>query len=203
MQKTISNQYGLEGVTEVIRKARLAKGWSQRDLAGRAPLTQAQISRIESGEADLQVSTLIELARSLDLDVQLVPKTALVAVEAAVRSAEERAGERIAQNLVATLVRLADEAQAAAPDREDVASIASGLRELKTLLPVSPGALPIAELERLKSPLQDLLDAPPTSRRLHAQRFRDAAAWLKTLRNTLAHTPQAERPAYRLDDEDA
>lgn len=42
----------------------------------------------------MQVSTLIELARSLDLALQLVPRTALVSVEAAIRSAEDRSGER-------------------------------------------------------------------------------------------------------------
>lgn len=103
MQSKTSKKYGLESLTETIRQARLAKGWSQRDLSARAHLTQAQISRIENGEVDLQVSTLIELARSLDLDLQLVPRIALVAVEAAVRSAEERSQERSARNLLASL----------------------------------------------------------------------------------------------------
>lgn len=67
MQNKKSKRYGLGSLTEAIRQARLAKGWSQRDLSARAHLTQAQISRIENGEVDMQVSTLIELARSLDL----------------------------------------------------------------------------------------------------------------------------------------
>lgn len=201
MQSKISKRYALESLTEAIRQARLAKGWSQRDLSARAHLTQAQISRIENGEVDMQVSTLIELARSLDLDLQLVPRTALVAVEAAVRSAEERSGERSARNLLAALRRLAEQAETAAPEREDIASIASALRDLEPHASAFRGPL-IADMERLKTNLEGLLTYPPASRPSHAKQIRDAAAWLKQLRNTLMHAPHAERPAYSLDDED-
>lgn len=202
MQNKISKRYGLESLTEVIRQARLAKGWSQRDLSARAHLTQAQISRIENGEVDMQVSTLIELARSLDLDLQLVPKTALVAVEAAVRSAEERSSERSARNLLATLRRLAEEAEKAAPEREDIASISSTLRDLEPHASTLRGPFLIADMERLKTNLEGLLTYPPASRPSHAKPIREAAAWLKQLRNSLVHAPPAERPAYSLDDED-
>lgn len=202
MQNKISKRYGLESLTQVIRQARLAKGWSQRDLSARAHLTQAQISRIENGEVNLQVSTLIELVRSLDLDLQLVPRSAVTAVEAAVRSAEERSDERSARNLLATLRRVAEEAQRAAPDREDIASIASSLRDLEPLASAFRGAFMIADLERLRINLEGFLTYPPAERPSHAKPIRDAAVWLKSLRNTLMHTPRAERPAYSLDDED-
>jgi len=60
-----------------------------------------------------------------------VPRTALVAVEAAIRSAEERSGERSARDFLAALRRLAEQAEKAAPEREDIASIASTLRDLE------------------------------------------------------------------------
>ncbi len=202
MQKKTSKRYGLGSLTEAIRQSRLAKGWSQRDLSARAHLTQAQISRIENGEVDMQVSTLIELARSLDLDLQLVPRTALVAVEAAVRSAEERSSERSARNLLAALRRLAEQAEKAAPEREDIVSIASSLRDLEPHASAFRGRFLIADMERLKTNLEGLLTYPPASRPSHAKPFRDAAAWLKQLRNTLMHASHAERPAYSLDDED-
>lgn len=201
MQNKISKRYGLESLTETIRQARLAKGWSQRDLSARARLTQAQISRIENGEVDLQVSTLIELARSLDLDLQLVPRSALVAVEAAVRSAEERSDERAARTLLATLRHLAEQAGKAAPDREDIASIASSLRELEPLASAFRGGFLIADLERLRANLEGFLTYPPGERRSHAKPIRDAAVWLKNLRNTLMHAPHAERPAYSVDED--
>lgn len=202
MQNKISKRYGLEPLTEAIRQARLAKGWSQRDLSARAHLTQAQISRIENGAVDMQVSTLVELARSLDLDLQLVPRSAITAVEAAVRSAEERSEERSARNLLANLRRLAEEARASAPGREDIASIASSLQELESLAPLLRGTLMIADLERLRTNLEGFLNYPPAERPSHAKTYRDAAAWLKNLRNSLAHAPHSERPAYSLDDED-
>lgn len=202
MQKTTSKRYGLESLTEAIREARLAKGWSQRDLSARAQLTQAQISRIESGEVNLQVSTLLELARSLDLDLQLVPRSALTAVEAAVRSAEERTQERSTRNMLASLRRLAEEARRSAPNREDIASIASSLQELEPLASHLRGTFKSADLERLRANLEGFLSDPPAERPRRARAYRDAAAWLKNLRNTLMHTPHAERPAYSLDDED-
>lgn len=202
MQNKISKRYGMESLTEVVRQARRAKGWSQRDLSARARLTQAQISRIENGEVDLQVSTLIELARSLDLDLQLVPRSAVTAVEAAVRSAEERSDERSARNLLAVLRGAAEEAQKAAPEREDIASIASSLRDLEPLAPAFRGAFMIADLERLRINLQGFLTYPAARRPSRAKPIKDAAVWLKSLRNTLMHAPHAERPAYSLDDED-
>lgn len=188
----------LGSLIEPIRQARQAKGWSQRDLSARAHLTQAQISRIENGEVDVQVSTLIELARSLDLDLKLVPRSALTAVEAAVRSVEERS----ARNLVSGLRRLAEDARRSAPEREDIASIASSLQDLEPLAPHMRGTLLTADLERLRINLEGFLNHPPAERPRHAKTYRDAAAWLKTLRNTLMHAPHAERPAYSLDEED-
>ena len=202
MQNKISQRYGVESLTQAIRQARLAKGWSQRDLSARAHMTQAQISRIENGEVDLQVSTLVELARSLDLDLQLVPRSALKAVEAAVRLAEERADERSARALLAKLRRLAEEARRSAPEHEDIASIASSLQDLEPFAPHLRGPFMAADLERLRIKLEGLLHKLPAERSSHAKGYRDAASWLKTLRNTLTHAPQAERPAYSLDEED-
>ena len=85
MQDKLSKRIGLELLAETIRQARLQKGWSQRELSARARMPQAQISRFETGSVDPQVSTLAELARTLDLDLQLVPRTAVTAVGAAVR----------------------------------------------------------------------------------------------------------------------
>ncbi len=60
-------------IARALAKARETKGLSQRELAKRAGLTQAQISKVETGAADLTVSSLTELARALDLEVALVP----------------------------------------------------------------------------------------------------------------------------------
>ena len=64
-----------------IKAARERKGLSQRALAERVGITQGHISRIENATIDLQASTLIQIARALDLELILIPRTALPAVE--------------------------------------------------------------------------------------------------------------------------
>jgi transcriptional regulator with XRE-family HTH domain len=192
----------LEPLAEAIRQARVTKGWSQRDLGARAHMPQAQISRIENGEVDPQVSTLVELARTLDLDLQLVPRSAITAVEAAVRSAEERSDERVSRELLAKLQKAAQAAHESAPEREDIASIRTSLRDLEPLASALRGRGLMSELQGLLLNLEHFVVYPPAQRGRHAKPIVEAANQLKRLRNQLAHAPQAERPAYSLDDED-
>jgi transcriptional regulator with XRE-family HTH domain len=80
--------YTAEAFAPSLRQARLQKGWSQRDLSGKAGIPQAHISRIESGAVDVKVSTLVELARLLDLELVLAPRASLPAVKALIREVE-------------------------------------------------------------------------------------------------------------------
>jgi transcriptional regulator with XRE-family HTH domain len=70
----------IEYLTKALKSARQKKNQSQRGLSQKTGIQQTQISRIESGLADLRVSTLVELARSLDLEVVLIPRALLPAV---------------------------------------------------------------------------------------------------------------------------
>ena len=72
----------LKPITATLKAARATKGLSQRALAMRAGVPQSHISRIESGAVDLQTSSLIQLARALDLEVALVPRRMMPAVDA-------------------------------------------------------------------------------------------------------------------------
>ena len=74
--------YMLDYLTRALKKAREDKKLSQRALSRRVGMPQAQISRIEQSSVDLRTSTLIELARALDLEVVLVPRKYLPAVTA-------------------------------------------------------------------------------------------------------------------------
>ncbi|WP_346658108.1 helix-turn-helix transcriptional regulator [Bradyrhizobium sp. 154] len=47
-----------------LRTAREAIGLSQRDLSARITVPHSHISKIESGGADLRLSSLVELARA-------------------------------------------------------------------------------------------------------------------------------------------
>jgi transcriptional regulator with XRE-family HTH domain len=52
-----------------LKKAREAAGISQRSLAALVGMPQSHISKIEAGKTDIRLSTLIELADALGLDV--------------------------------------------------------------------------------------------------------------------------------------
>ncbi len=75
-----------DGIIHSMKKASAAAGLSQRALAARVGLTQAHVSRIESGSVDLQVSTLAELARALGLEVRFLPRASLPLVDSLVRN---------------------------------------------------------------------------------------------------------------------
>src|SRR6202007_398657 len=68
-----------------IRSARQAKGFTQRELGQRVGLPQSHISKIETGAVDLTLSRLAEIARALELEIKLVPRSVLPAVEAVIR----------------------------------------------------------------------------------------------------------------------
>lgn len=69
------------------REARVAKNLSQRDLSKLAGVPQSHISKIESNQVDLRLSSLIALANALDLEVALVPRQAMPAVRSISRQA--------------------------------------------------------------------------------------------------------------------
>jgi transcriptional regulator with XRE-family HTH domain len=202
MQGKISKRSGLEPLANTIRQVRQQKGWSQRELSARAHVPQAQISRFETGSVDPQVSTLIELARTLDLELTLIPRAAAIAVGAAVRSAEERSEQRAAQALLDKLRNAAALAYDSAPEREEIISIQNSLRQLEPMAARIRSLKLEPELQRLLLNLDAFVTYPPAQRGRHANVLIDAAAWLRNLRNQLAHAVSEERPAYSLDDED-
>ena len=197
-----SKRSSLAPLAEAIRQARLHKGWSQRELSARANLPQAQISRLETGNIDPQVSTLMELARTLDLDVQLVPHMAVTAVSAAVRSAKMRSEQGILGDRLARLQQAADKAYQVAPEREDLGSIGETLRQLQSMtLHMAPLRLE-PEFQKLQLTLEIFANSPLAKQARLIPSLADAAIWLRSLRNQLAQVTEVERPAYSLDDED-
>ena len=81
--------YATEHIAPTLRSARETQGLSQRALSAMAGVPQSHISKIENGTVDLRVSSLVELARVLDLELILVPRKAVSAVHAVVRSRAE------------------------------------------------------------------------------------------------------------------
>lgn len=77
--------YAIEELTEKIRAAREKKGLSQRAFAKSIGMPQSRLSKIENGIIDLQTSNILELARSLDLELMLIPRQVVQAVNSLVR----------------------------------------------------------------------------------------------------------------------
>ena len=78
-------KYATDHIATTLRSAREAKQLSQRAMSELAGVPQSHISKIESGGVDLRVSSLIELARVLDLELILVPRKSVPAVTSIVR----------------------------------------------------------------------------------------------------------------------
>lgn len=69
-------------LVKVLARARQERGLTQRALGQRLNVPQSHISKIERGKTDLRLSSLIEMARHLDLEVVLVPRQVLPALRA-------------------------------------------------------------------------------------------------------------------------
>ncbi|TBR41962.1 XRE family transcriptional regulator [Marinomonas agarivorans] len=82
--------YVTEQIVESLRESRIRKGLSQRELSARSGVPQSHISKIESGGVDLRISSLIALARVLDLELFVAPKKSVPAIKSIIRSSKDR-----------------------------------------------------------------------------------------------------------------
>lgn len=195
--------YAIEEIADTLRTAREARGLSQRELSARSGVPQGHISKIENGTVNLTLSSLVELARALELELTLVPRKSLPAVQAIVRSA---AGDD----------KEADVRKRA--DRE--------LTQLKNIVSSLPDqAMPRSEFEQYSRMLRDLEHFRLSKSDLETIRnatsafkniklmsedwstIRQSLQEIKNLRNYIAHgrlgeSREAIRPAYSLDEDD-
>jgi len=72
-----------------MKEARAKRGWSQRDLGAAVGLPQPHISAIESGEIVPRFDTLLDIVRVLELDLLLVPRSLVPAVQSLIRAQKE------------------------------------------------------------------------------------------------------------------
>lgn len=88
-------------ITTELATARREAKLSQRALGKKIGLAQSHVSKIERGTVDPQLSNLLEIARSLGLELMLVPKRLVPAVRALTRPAggEGRVGQLPAYRL--------------------------------------------------------------------------------------------------------
>ncbi|MFV1998465.1 MAG: helix-turn-helix domain-containing protein [Acidiferrobacterales bacterium] len=197
--------YTIAHIANKLKAAREAKGLSQRTLSKLAGVPQSHISKIENGFVDLRLSSLIELARVLGLELTLVPRKMLPAIKSIARGSFS-------------------------PPKSEVRNDQSTIKELKriqnTISQVTKANSTIKEFAQIERQFRDIQNfkVPGTaletiqnaSKALQAYKFDadDLGSIHKILsefqgvRNALAHSsitlPAIEnvRSAYSLDDDD-
>ena len=201
----------IEDIAASIKAARIAKDFTQKQLGERVGLPQSHISKIESGGVDLQLSSLVEIARALDLELKLVPRKTLPAIEGVVRSQRERSEASRALATIAETIRFAERVQESYPSVTEVTELQSALKDIQavnftpeTLKAIQQALQPVAHL---KKHLQDLgwaLDQQEGTKKL-AQQIAASTRALQRVRNLQVHAIDRgnapRQPAYRLEDD--
>ncbi|MBA3562472.1 MAG: helix-turn-helix transcriptional regulator [Gammaproteobacteria bacterium] len=195
-------RYATDYIATRLRNARDAKGLSQRALSELAGVPQGHISKIENGVVDLRVSSLVELARVLDLELMLVPRKSLPAVSAITRSTEgmpRRLGDtaatrkelnRLQNNLGKVLHKY--------PANIELAQSQRFVRDLKNFRFSAIDLDKLRDANRAVDMFIETEDAEGLHRTLiEVKNMRNAAA-----HSTAASMPEdAVRPAYSLEED--
>jgi transcriptional regulator with XRE-family HTH domain len=199
--------YSTEHISRILRETREKRGLSQRQLSAASGVPQSHLSKIEKGAVDLRLSSLIELARTLDLELTLVPRQAVPAVQSIVRSSEppSAASGKEAQLALKDLNRLQ---QTVASNLSRLNLPPSELTQLQRQIRQLPHySLSNFERETIRAANQTLKEYFKDTNNVNA--VRQALSQVKELHNALAHgaahhTPHPEpaRPAYSLDEDE-
>lgn len=214
--------YATQNIIDALKGTRVAKGLSQRALSRRTGIPQSHVSKIENGGADIRLSSLIELARALDLDLRLIPRKAAPAVDSVVRStAPTVVATRAARDLNRTLDIVRD-LRISYPDLVELKEIQKSVRILKGLGNVDRELKAVRETGKLVRKLQRTSTHLTGTGERHAEQsrairqaagipseqlraLRRAASTLENLCNRLLDAvpppPSLPKPAYRLDDD--
>ena len=200
----------IEGIAASIKEARTAKGFTQKQLGERVGLPQSHISKIEGGNVDLQISSLVEIARALDLELKLVPRRTVPAIEGVLRSQRERSETSRTLATIAETNRFAERVRESYPSVTEVTELQSALKDIQavnftpeTLKAIEQALQPVAHL---KKHLQDLgwaLEQQEGREKL-AQQITASTRALQHVRNLQVHAigqdSAPRRPAYQLED---
>jgi len=165
-----TQSYAVRQLAQALKEARIARGFTQRELAERAGFGQNRLALIEAGQVDLRTSTLVQLARSLDLELVLTPRRVLPAVQSLVGNQASRWQER--RSVRGTPIRVLRHIQqhVAALERAHLSS---------------------EELTKVKSAVHALIEAGPKLGVSTLQPLRRSVHWLALAR---ANITQAEQP---------
>lgn len=194
----------MDAVADIARKlkeARKAKGLSQRALAKLAGVPQSHISKIETTGVDLRISSLTEIARALDLELTLVPRKTVSAVNSIVRSTQPSAPRQVASiaKELAKLESVAGKIARQHKSLKEAVQLQSRVHELTRLkLPASY----LDTIEKLNKQLQHIYKEPEG-----LQQLRESLNQVQFLRSELVHdlggrVKTEHRARYSLEDDD-
>jgi DNA-binding XRE family transcriptional regulator len=196
---------GIDEMATSIRAARQAKALTQKELGQRVGLPQSHISKIEKGAVDLQLSSLVEIARALDLELKLVPRKALAAVEGAVRAHRTTVETSRALSLLNEQAQLAERIKDSFPDLSQIEGFQNAIRNIRKLQFDAARLKALDDALRPAKRVKSLIDAQGSAAKLVKQ-LAEATSSLKHFCNIQARTPLIETrrqlPAYRLEDDD-
>ena len=196
--------YATEHIASTLKNARKSKGLTQRGLGKSVAVPQSHISKIENGVVDLRISSLVELARVLDLELMLVPRESVPAVQSIMGADAKRTsfGNESARQVARELRQLQDdvgELIKAHPSAVELAQLAGQVRQLQFY------GIPRQHLDTIRGIRRAVQASRDQSQSLDA--VRDWLSQLRALRNRLAHglggsgEGESSRPAYSLDED--
>lgn len=193
-----------EQILKSLKKARKAKGLSQRELSAKSGVPQSHISKIESGVVDLRVSSLITLARTLDLELELVPRKTVPAVQSIIRRTintdlmnTQRRAQEVIDNYRETINAISNVGRINLPQQE-LDKLKINVNDISHLIPrISATQLDAIASSRIA--IEEALNSGYT------KEIKKALSEIGSIRNTLAHSKLESitqaLPAYSLDDE--
>lgn len=194
--------YRAQEIAANLRKARLAKGISQRELSDLSGVPQAQISRIEASSVDPRATSLLALAHALEMELTLVPRKALPAVRMISKQTSGQDSKALGQavkewNRISERLRIL---QMESPALDAVKRLQKSFADLQRFqvqfaAPESLKRLRQA-LEKIKEPLTQP-EALSRSQDLMRNLSKELAQSTE-----LAHSDERVRPAYSLDEDD-
>lgn len=198
---------GIEEIAARVREARIAKALTQKELGQRVGLPQSHISKIEKGTVDLKLSSLVEIARALDLEITLVPRKALPAVEGAVRAHGTTVETSRAVSLLNEQAQIAERIKANFPDLSQVEGFQNAIRSIPRLQFDAAQLKALHEALQPAKRLKTIIEAQGGAAAL-AKRIEEATSALRHFRNIqVHHAPLIEAarqlPAHRLEEDDA
>jgi len=201
--------------SQTLQATRARKGLSQRALAAKLGVRQSYVSRIETAAVDPKASTLTEIARALDLELVLIPRRLVPAVQALQRQDEPNDSAKFENSIRDHLNRIRHQLQTLQAIAGEPKALILLDKVIADLLPLRFGALAGVQIQTLLEQIGTTLKQirrsphPPGDKQTATEALTiiaRLAGELRAIRNRLAHRaveqPSEAMPAYRLDTED-